>query len=342
MECAVIATYRCNARCQMCNTWQNPSRQDAEFAPELLARLPAGMKRVNLTGGEPMLRDDILEIVEILAGKTPRLEISTNGYFTQRLVHVGARFPRLTVRVSVEGLPQLNDRLRGIANGFDHGLRTILRLKEAGVQDVGLAMVISDRNCPDLLDLYRLCAYLGVEFATAVMHNSFYFHKDDNRVEDLPALSAEMQRFIRALLTSRRGSLRLRAKDWVRAYVNLGLLRYLRGQRRLLPCGAGSDLFFLSPHGQILACNGSAEPWVMGDLRARSFDEIWHSPQAAEVRERVRQCERSCWMVGSAVPAMRRNPWAPLGWIARNKVRLALGREIEDCHALPEDGCHGV
>lgn len=329
MECAVITTYRCNARCQMCNTWQHPTRKAEEFSPEILEKLPGGMVRLNITGGEPMLRDDILDIVQILDRKTGRLEISTNGYFTERIAKVAEQFPRITVRVSVEGLPRLNDELRGIKDGFDHALHTILRLKEMGIRDIGFAIVISDRNCGDLLDLHTLCADLDLEFSNATMHNSFYFHKHDNRIQDTDRVSAVMRSFVRRLLTSPRSNWRRRMKDWGRAYINLGLLRYLRGETRSLQCGAGTDTFFVSPWGEILACNGSEEPWVLGDLNTQSFEEIWHGHQADAVRQKVRACRRNCWMTGTAVPAMRKKVWVPAVWILQNKARLVFGKHLD-------------
>lgn len=328
MECAVIVTYRCNARCQMCNTWQNPSRRSEEFDPAILEKLPGGMERLNITGGEAMLRGDIADIARILDKKTKRLEISTNGYFTDRLEALCQKYSHLTIRVSLEGLPRLNDQLRGIKNGFDRGLRTILRLNKMGIKDIGFGTVISDRNCSDLLDLYNLCVAMQVEFGNATMHNSFYFHKHDNRIEDVAQVVEVMKRFIQALLTSSRTDWRLRVKDWGRAYLNLGLLRYIQGNGRSLPCGAATDTFFVSPYGEILACNGSEEPWVMGDLKRQSFSEIWDSPQAEEIRQKVRGCRRNCWMTGTAVPAMRKNLLVPLTWIIKNKIRLALGKDI--------------
>lgn len=328
MECAVVVTYRCNARCQMCNTWQNPSRRAEEFDPAILEKLPGGMERLNITGGEPLLRNDIEDIVRILDKKTKRLEISTNGYFYDRIIKLCEKFPHLTIRVSLEGLPGLNDQLRGIKDGFDRGLRTILRLKEMGQRDIGFCVVISDRNCADLLDLYHLCAGMGVEFGGATMHNSFYFHKHDNRIEDTEKVVREMKGFIRALLSSQRTNWRLRAKDWGRAYLNLGILRYIQGNFRTLPCGAATDTFFVSPFGEILACNGSAEPWVMGDLKSQAFEELWRSPQSEAVRQQVRDCRRNCWMTGTAVPAMRKNPLVPLTWVVKNKIRQVLGKEI--------------
>ena len=230
MECAIITTYRCNAKCGMCNIWKNPSKASEEFDPAILEKIPAGMQRLNITGGEPMLRKDIKDIVRILDAKTNRLEISTNGYFSDRIEEIAKEFPNITIRVSVEGLPALNDKLRGIKNGFDHAMRTILRLKELGVKDIGFAMTISGDNCRDLLDLYTLVASMDIEFANAVVHNSFYFHKEDNAIENADEIEEMMCRFMKALLCSPRNNVKRKIKDWFRAYLNLGLLRHVQGK----------------------------------------------------------------------------------------------------------------
>ena len=328
MECAIIITYRCNAKCQMCNTWKNPSKKSEEVTPEIIDKIEGRYKRLNITGGEPMLRDDILEIVEVLDKKTDRLEISTNGYFTDRIIKVAERFPNITIRVSVEGLPARNDRLRGIKNGFDHGLRTILHLKEMGIKDIGFAMTISGDNCRDLLDLCTLVTSMDIEFANAVVHNSFYFHKTDNQIGNVEEVEKVLVKFMRALLTSSRLNIKNRIKDWFRAYLNLGLLRYVQGKARTIPCGAGTDTFFLDPWGQVVACNGSKKPMIMGDLKTQSFEEIWNSGQSDIIRDRVKNCSENCWMTGTAVPAMRRNPIKPVRWVLNNKLRIMQGKSL--------------
>ena len=327
MECAVIVTYRCNAHCRMCNTWRHPSKAEEEISPEVIDKIEGKYDRLNITGGEPLLRDDILDIVEVLDKKTSRLEISTNGYYTDRILAVAEKFPNITIRVSVDGLPASHDRIRGIKGGFDHALRTILELRQMGVQDIGFGIVISDQNALDLLNLYHLCAGMNIEFANCVMHNSFYFHKHDNIVQDLELVRSQMQVFIKALLQSKRTDLRMRLKDWFRAYINLGLLNHMLGRQRSLPCGAATDTFFLDPFGNVLACNGSEKPWAMGSLKDQSFAEIWHSERAEQIRNLVSNCSQNCWMTGTAVPAMKKHPWGPVSWVFRNKVRLALGKE---------------
>lgn len=328
MECAVITTYRCNARCQMCHTWQYPSKAVKEFDPKILEKIPVGMKRINVTGGEPLLRKDLIDIISILNGKTNRIEISTNGYFTANIIEIAKKYPHITIRISVEGLPEKNDSLRGIKNGFDHALRTLLRLRASGIEDIGFAIVISQHNISELLELYELTSGLDVEFSQSTMHNSFYFHKNDNKTENFELIDKIMKDFIIRLLKSKRKNYKLRIKDWFRAYLNMGLLRHMHGQCRTIPCGAGTDLFFVDPWGKILACNGSPEPWVMGDLKTQDFDEIWHSEQAQKVRELVKNCKQNCWMIGTSVPAMRKKILIPVKWVLRNKLRLTFGRDI--------------
>lgn len=328
MECAIITTYRCNAKCKMCHTWQNPNKASGEFTPEVLEKIPGGMKRLNITGGEPMLRKDIRDIIKILDKKTDRLEISTNGYFIDKVVRVAEEFRNISIRVSVEGLPELNDKIRGIENGFDHGLRTILRLKHMGIEDIGFAMTISGENCHDLLDIYTLVASMDVEFANAVVHNSFYFHKQDNKIQNVEEVELAMYEFICALLNSPRKNIKRKLKDWFRAYLNSGLLGHVQGRSRPISCGAGRDTFFMDPWGQILACNGSANPMIMGDLTRKSFDEIWQSAQAEQIRRLVSNCERNCWMTGTAVPAMRKELWKPILWVMKNKFRLLQKKHL--------------
>jgi len=321
LDAAVIVTYRCNAHCQMCNTWQFPTKPEDEFNPELLKKLPQGMGRVNITGGEPTLRKDLAEIVEILAPKARRLEISTNGYFTDRLVEIAKVHPEITIRISVEGLPETNDRVRGIKNGFDHALRSYLRLREVGVKDLGFAVTIQDGNKDDLLDLYRLVESLGAEFAQAVPHNSYYFHKFDNEIADVEGVKAAITSLIEAFLRSRR------PKEWFRAYLNRGLVDHVGGETRRLDCTAGSDIFFLDPHGEIYPCNG--RDLSMGNLHDKPFDEIWDGPAAQQVRTLVRACDAGCWMTGTAVPAMRRRLPAVTWWVLRNRARVLRGLPVD-------------
>lgn len=314
MEACIIVTYRCNAKCHMCNTWQFPSAPVEEITPQIVEKLPSGLKFINITGGEPFLREDLSEIVAVASKKAERLVISSNGYYTERMVALASRFPNIGVRISIEGLPAANDQLRGLMDGFDHGIRSLLELKAVGLKDIGFGMTVSDVNAKDMIELYRLADSMGLEFATASTHNSYYFHKDDNSFKDPEIVAREFERISCELLKSKK------VKNWFRAYFNYGMANYVRGGKRLLPCEVGTDMFFLDPYGKIMPCNGMDCEMPMGDLTKQSFDEIWTSKQARKVREAVKHCDKNCWMIGSVAPAMKKAKLTPIKWILSRKL----------------------
>ena len=128
MEASVITTYRCLMRSKMCDIWDNPTDLSKEFKSQLLERLPK-LNLVNLTGGEPFVRQGLDEIIRILFTKTGCVVISTSGRFEGRIFKLAEQFPNLGFCVNLEGLSQKNDELRSHAGGFDRGLRTLLRLR---------------------------------------------------------------------------------------------------------------------------------------------------------------------------------------------------------------------
>ena len=123
---------------------------------------------------------------------------------------------------------------------------------------------------------------------------------------------------VNALLKSRN------PKNWFRAYFNHGLIHYVYGQKRLLPCDMSIDSFFIDPYGDVMPCNGTEEKLVMGNLNRQSWQELWNSPQAEAVRQQVRRCDRRCWMIGSASPAMHRYLWVPGFWVVWHRLKALV------------------
>ncbi len=317
MEGIVTITYRCNARCYMCNTWKYPTKEEEEIKAEHLTSLPH-MKFCNVTGGEPFIREDAESIARVIADKSDRVVMSTNGYFTDRIVDlVRNTKKKIGIRVSLEGLPSANDDLRGIKDGFDHGLRTILKLKEMGLKDLGFAITVSDRNAKDILELYSLAKFLKMEFATAILHNGYYFHVTDNRIEDKQMVIGEFNKLIRELFKT------WRLKNWYRAYFNNGIINYIKGRPRLLPCEMGRAIFLLDPLGEIKPCN--CFDMSMGNIKEKPFDVIWNSEQGKKVKEAAANCGLNCWMIGSVSPAMKKAIWAPTLWILKNRRKYLKG-----------------
>ena len=311
----VIVTYRCNARCNMCSRYKAPSLPEEEISIETIKKLPR-MYFTNITGGEPFIRTDLPEIVREIYKKSDRNVISTNGFFTDSILDLCREFPQIGIRISIEGLEQTNNEIRGLPDGFMRGYTTLKKLREMGMTDVGFGMTVQDRNAADLLPLYQISDKMGMEFATASLHNSFYFVETGNIILDRPMVAENFEDLINELLNSNS------PKKWFRAYFNHGLIRYIYGQKRLLPCDMSFDTFFIDPYGDVMPCNGTREKEVMGNLNCQSWEELWNSKEAERVRKKVRNCDRKCWMIGSASPAMHKYIWVPAWWVLRHKVKF--------------------
>ena len=198
----VIVTYRCNARCSMCNRYKAPSKPEEEITIDTIRKLPR-MYFTNITGGEPFIRTDLKEIVRELYKKSDRIVISTNGFFTDRIVELCKEFPNLGIRISIEGLEETNNEIRGLPDGFNRGYSTLQKLVDMGMKDVGFGMTVQDRNAPDLVPLYQLSDKMGMEFATASLHNSFYFVEAKNIIKDRPMVAKHFETLVNELLASK-------------------------------------------------------------------------------------------------------------------------------------------
>lgn len=311
----VIVTYRCNARCNMCDCFKDPTKPSEEITLEDIKKLPE-MAFTNITGGEPFIRQDIPEIVEELYKKSDRIVISTNGFFTERIIELCKRFPKVGIRISIEGLQKTNDAIRGIPDGYNRGYNTLRTLVEMGHKDVGFGMTVQDMNCEDLVPLYKISDELNMEFATATLHNSFYFRKTDNKIDDKLHVAQNFEKLINELLKSNS------PKKWFRAYFNHGLINYIYGNKRLLPCDMSSSAFFIDPFCDVIPCNGMDKKAVMGNLREiGDWNKLWTSEQANEVRKCTKKCDKNCWMIGSASPAMHKYIWVPAWWVVKHKIK---------------------
>ncbi len=316
----VIVTYRCNARCTMCNRYKAPSKPDEEISLETIKKLPK-MYFTNITGGEPFIREDLPDIVRELYKKSDRIVISTNGFFTDRIIKLCEEFPNVGIRISIEGLEETNNQIRGLDDGYNKGYSTLKKLVEMNHPDVGFGMTVQDANAKDLVALYEKSNELNMEFATASLHNSFYFVEAKNIIKDRMMVAKEFEKLVNRLLESNS------PKKWFRAYFNHGLINYIFGQKRLLPCDMSFDTFFIDPYGDVMPCNGTKDKEVMGNLNNQSWDELWNSEQAEKVRTKVRCCDRDCWMIGSVSPAMHKYIWKPALWVIKHKFLRFFKKE---------------
>lgn len=324
-EATIAVTYRCNSRCTMCNIWAVSDFE--ELPPEEYLKLPSSLRSVNITGGEPFLRKDLVEVVRSVHRAAPRsrMVISSNGLMTDRTVSLVTemkRFhPKLGIGISVDGLHEVHDRVRGVEGAFEKAVETVRAVKAAGIEDVRIGMTIVKENSRQVLDVYGLSKELGVEFTTTVAHNSdIYFRKDDNSpIEALPDVDCDLRRIGDAHLRS------LSPKAWFRAYHMAGIANSSIRSSAVGLCTAGIRFIFMDPRGDVYPCIVLNK--VMGNIREFDSVEALLSAKKAQIAlAAVKACRKDCWMVCNTRSLILSHPGRPIRWVLNNKPRAHISR----------------
>ncbi len=138
-----VVTKRCYSRCVYCDIWKvkdTPGALDSELTLDEVRALAAAnpfLQWIDFTGGEPTDRPDFVQVVQAFAAACPDLllvHFPTNGIATKRIaavvreLHASVR-AHLVVTVSIDGPPELNDRLRGIRHDFAHAVDTFATVR---------------------------------------------------------------------------------------------------------------------------------------------------------------------------------------------------------------------
>jgi MoaA/NifB/PqqE/SkfB family radical SAM enzyme len=311
----------------MCYVWQNPTDPKEEVSLETLEKLPGGFDNVNVSGGEPTLRQDLSEIIDVLYPKGRIMEISSNGLNAEKILPIIKKHPNVKIRFSLEGDEITNNTIRGEKDGYKKKIDGLLKLKEAGGTDLGFAFVIQDENADQLVKVYEMTQKLGVELATSTLHNAWQFHKSDNYFYERKKVAQNVEGLITGMLKTNS------VKNWFRAYLNLGLIQKILGHDRLIKCTAGTDFAFIDPWSDVYACNVRPDLKI-GNLEKQSWEEIMESELTKSKLKDVSACQQNCWMVTTARTAMRSKivpsfpKMQPLMWVLKNKLKVSIGKDI--------------
>ena len=321
---AVIAvTHRCNAHCVMCNIWK--SRQQDALRPEHMRKLPRGLKTINLSGGEPFLRADLSEFVHEAATRCPhaRITISTNGYLADSIASAMERIletdPSVRLAVSVDGLREAHDRIRGDEGAFASAMSLIDRLTAKGWRGLRLSMTLSETNLDQLVGVAELAAEKHLELGVVAAHGA-QTHLGVGRIA-FGAMPGHLRAAFRKLIG--RWLRSWRPRQWLRAHFAHNTCRLLAGAPWRFRCRAGEDFFFLQADGSVYSC--SVRGRRMGNITTQEWDEIWSARAGDEAKNFVRDCPENCWMICTARSVYRRRAAAVIAWIAARKCLAHLG-----------------
>lgn len=327
-------TRRCNLRCSMCRTWEDP-RRDELSVPEiadLIRQLPR-LTWLDVTGGEPFLRADAFELLTTIAREGRALTVlhfPTNGWFTRRIVEtctaiVDARPElQLIVTVSIDGPPAVHDRIRGREGAFERALATFARLRAMPGVDVYVGSTVTPQSEPTLEELGELLAARFPDFEAREWHwNRLQISEHFFANADLAGQEPARIGLAREHL-GRRGPPRSFVDAMEFAFL-VNLEFFQRGEPSGIGCESLRSTAFVSPEGDLYPCHVWDRP--LGNLRARSFAELWHDDETVRARGEVERLDcGGCFTPCEAYPALAGNPLQTIRQTARRSLRLVLAR----------------
>jgi peptidylamidoglycolate lyase len=312
-----VVTYRCNFRCATCNIGSvskvEPDGTRDELSLEEIDRFFSDnrgrfsrMGAMQITGGEPFLREDLTDVVATVTRHLPDLSvwIATNGSLPGRIGEAVAAMTRhcrdLGVTLSLHGGRATHDAYTGVPGSYDVALDTLERLITLRRTTPGLKLTLgftlTPSNRSEMGEVYDLSRKHGLGFSFRLAHGSnVYFNNPDypldySKLDDtLASILKTMERD--STCSDLADPLRL-----ARLYYFHGVRRYARDRRGpRLPCSAGTSSFFLDPRGDVYPC--IMMDAKLGNIRDTAFADLWTSARADCIRREIREgrCP-SCWI----------------------------------------------
>ncbi|MDR4508217.1 MAG: 12,18-didecarboxysiroheme deacetylase [Candidatus Brocadiaceae bacterium] len=283
---------RCNLKCIHCYSQSKdieyPNELTTEEAKAMLDDIAEyGAPVILFSGGEPLMRQDLLELISHAKSKGLRAVISTNGtLITKDKANELKKFGLSYVGISLDGLRDTNDRFRGISGAFDLALEGIRNCMSAGIK-VGLRFTINKRNAQDIPGIFdliekenipRVCFYhLVYSGRGSNLIEEDLSHEETRKVVDLiinkTKEAHDRGRKIEVLTVDNHADgpyvyLRLLRENPKRAEGVLELLQWNEGN------SSGKGLACISWDGEVYA-DQFWRQHSFGNVKKRKFSEIW-------------------------------------------------------------------
>ncbi len=336
-------TRACNLKCVHCYNDSGMGKPSSEIstgqAKTVLDDLANfGVPSVLFSGGEPLMRPDLFELLGHAAQRGLRTVISTNGTLIDAKVARKMAQQRVSyVGISLDGVGLTNDRFRGVPGAFDRAVKGIRNCQDAGLR-VGLRLTLTKRNVQDLQALFdffeaenieRACFYHLVPSgrAGAIADARLSHTQCKGAIETILAKTRQFKETGRKtdILTVDNHAdgvllyLKLLSEDPVRAASVWNLLTWNGGGMNSSGVGIGCIDFSGKVHPDQFWWHYS-----LGDVREKHFSEIWtnkNDPLLKGLRNRRKYVKgrcRFCEFFDACGGSLRvradlyfRDPWAP-------------------------------
>ncbi len=315
-----FVTYRCNARCRTCFYWRemnNPTKEELTCEEiEKIARSMPAFPHLLLSGGEPLLRPDLEDIIRIFCtyNAISTVDLPSNGLLPERMAHFVRSFiidhPEmlLTTGVSLDGLEKTHDAMRGVEGNYKKAFETI-----EAVNRVRYQMAADDNSVEPRLHLYTITVLttdnikeiprlVEVVLTEADVDGMMFelVRGNPRDPEISPPSVSEFDKIVELSLKINH-QLFLKRCSKQETSVRLAYLKemyrlqrlVLEGNKLPLLCQAGLRLAVLEPNGDVRLCE-LLEP--VGNIRDYDYDfpRLWNDTAASQMRQMIKTTRCSC------------------------------------------------
>ncbi len=292
----------CNMKCEHCFYWQQlNSPDDLTFAEMVsLSQQLGPIENLNLSGGEPFMRPEFGAICRQFIRHNGVKEIYTpsNGFYTKNTVEQireTLKEPALkfiTIELSLDGMPDFHDTFRVTKNSFKKAMETYDALVEVQKDDPRLQIhSISTATATNMDEIRKLTTFL-YDRCPQMTHHNLAIIRGDRKNPSLqgPLLDeyTKLADYVRRLWGPREQS---RVGSVVEPMLQWAKVKTAREQRQVVPCRAGVLSCVIYHNGDVSMCESHAP---LGNIRQRSFKDIWYSEEARKLRSSIRAKECYC------------------------------------------------
>jgi len=299
-------TSRCNARCSMCDAWRKPlehemSLDDYERVFNVSASFLSKIKHVSFTGGEPTLREDLVDVFRLVTQRLPgaSVNVNTNALLSERVERIAREIlsfrDQLMVIVSLDGLGDVHDKVRGVPGAFERAncavaallslsqeLRETGRLRPKRLR-VEINYTATDESCEQYEPMLDYCAKKGVDLNLIVPMSGVIYRKEGGP----PALSEDHAARLAKVLRRR-----LASDYHIKQAI---IIDVLKGKGRQFDCWAGRLVVFIDADGTVYPNSSCPARLRMGNVLQDGFDlaRVFGSKIGTKVVAEARTC-REC------------------------------------------------
>lgn len=275
-------TSKCNSRCKTCFYWKSLNKKYDGLSLEEIDKISKSFKQLlqlSLTGGEPFLRDDLVEICKIFSKNNDPflITIPTNGLMpkkivtTARLILKNCPNSYFRFSISLDGIGKLHDKIRGVEGNFEKVLETIQglnKLKESYNNfNVDVGTVLSAYNQHQIKEIFDF-----VKKNIPVDNHLVVIARGDTRKKKAKNVLISNYKMMIKYLEGMKIKDR---KPFTRIYnalflINMeNILKILETNKPVIPCVAGRKLIEIGENGDVFPCE-MLEKW--GNIRDYNYN----------------------------------------------------------------------